>query len=156
MRSTIEHSHQAGFLLLEALIAILLFSVGILGVVAMQGNSIAAVTQSKVRSDAAFLANQAIGQIWSNRTNAATYAYSGSGTPPAGLSSWVQAVQSSLPNAGTYPPTVTVTPVAFAGPPAYTAYQVTVTLRWQTPQEFGASPRPPAHVVSFNTLIPCC
>jgi type IV pilus assembly protein PilV len=151
-----SQSQQHGFLMLEALIAILLFSVGILAVVAMQGTSIATVTQSKVRSDASFLADQVIGQIWANRANAATYAYAGSGTPPAAIANWVQQVQASLPNATTFPPTITVTPTAVVGPPAYTAFQVTVTLRWLMPSEFSATTRPPAHNVSFSTLIPCC
>ena len=96
MSPNMRRSAQRGFLLLEVLIAILLFSIGILAIVSLQGTSIATVTQSKVRSDASFLADQLIGQIWANRANANSYAYAGSGTPPAVLTSWMQAVQTRM------------------------------------------------------------
>ncbi|HTS54530.1 MAG TPA: type IV pilus modification protein PilV [Burkholderiales bacterium] len=155
MTSNIRFKNQRGVLLLEALIGILLFSIGVLAVVALQTAAIKAVTEAKFRSDASFLADQIIGQIWANRTNAATYVYP-VGSPPAAVAAWVNEVQSGLPNAATYPPQVVVTPTAYAGPPAYTAYQVTVTLSWQLPDEFNAVPRPPAHTLTFSTSIPCC
>ena len=49
---------QQGFFLLEALIAILIFSLGILGMVAMGGAAIAAQSDAQYRSDAANLANE--------------------------------------------------------------------------------------------------
>jgi len=146
---------QRGVLLLEALIGILLFSIGILAVVALQGSAIKAVTQAKFRSDASFLADEIIGQIWANRTNAPTYVYP-VGAPPASVAAWVNQVQLSLPNAATYPPTVAVAPTVYGGPPAYTAYQVTVTISWQAPDEFNAVPKPAPHKLTFSTVIPCC
>ena len=53
-------------------------------------------------------------------------------------------------------PVVAIAPTTYAGPPAYTAYQVTVTLSWQMPDEYNTVPRPPAHRLAFTTLIPCC
>jgi type IV pilus assembly protein PilV len=156
MRHHLQFSAQRGALLLEGLIGILLFSIGILAIVSLQGTALKEVTQSKYRSDASFLADQVIGQIWSNRTNAASYAYSGSGTAPSTLTSWIQEVQARLPNSQTYNPKVTVTPTAYPGPPAYTNYQVTITLFWQLPDEFNTTPRPPAHSVTVSTSIPCC
>ena len=155
MTRNLGHTKQRGVLLLEALIGILLFSIGILAVVALQGSATKTVTTAKFRSDASFLADQLIGQIWSNRTNAATYAYAG-GTVPNSLTAWMTEVNGRLPNSANYPPQVVVTPTVYAGPPAYTAYQVNVTLFWQSPDEFNASPRPPAHSLTFSTLIPCC
>jgi type IV pilus assembly protein PilV len=149
------HRKQRGVMLLEALIGILLFSIGILAVVALQGTATKTVTTAKFRSDASFLADQLIGQIWSNRTNAATYAYAG-GAVPASLATWMNEVNGRLPNSVNYPPQIVVTPTAYAGPPAYTAYQVNVTLFWQLPDEFNATPRPPPHSLTFSTLIPCC
>ncbi len=58
---------QQGYVLLEALIAILLFSVGILALVGMQAASINNVSDSKYRTEAGFLADQIIGVIWGNR-----------------------------------------------------------------------------------------
>ena len=55
---------QAGVMLLEALIAILVFSLGILSLVALQATSIKLVGDAKYRTDATLLANRLIGQMW--------------------------------------------------------------------------------------------
>lgn len=57
---------QNGFVLLEGLIAILIFSMAILGVVGMQATAITKASESQYRADAAFLANQLIGQMWAH------------------------------------------------------------------------------------------
>jgi type IV pilus assembly protein PilV len=168
MKTTTARIRQRGVLLLEAMIAILLFSIGVLAVVALQANAIKNVTQSKYRSDAAFLADQLIGQMWANRTNIPSYAYSG-GTPPAVMANWVNQIEDAhtgLPMAATYEPTVTVTSTDYAGPPPYTAYQVSVTVYWQTADDSNAGPqpqvrkkpgsRPPPHSFTATALIPCC
>ena len=53
---------QQGVMLLEALVAILIFTIGIIAVMGMQVASITQVTQAKYRTDARYLANQIIGQ----------------------------------------------------------------------------------------------
>jgi len=58
---------QNGYVLLEALIAILLFSVGILALVGMQAAAVSNVSDSKYRTEAGFMADQIIGVIWGNR-----------------------------------------------------------------------------------------
>lgn len=118
-------ANQQGSMLLEGLIAILIFSMGILAIVGMQATSIKNVADAKYRVDASFLANQVIGQMWVDRTNLALYAYSG-GTVPAKLTTWVAAVQNSLPGASTYPPVIQITGAN---------NQVSVTISWKTPQE---------------------
>ena len=60
-------SIQRGILLLEALIAILLVSFGILGLVALWANSLKNASEAKYRTDASFLANEMIGQMWMDR-----------------------------------------------------------------------------------------
>jgi type IV pilus assembly protein PilV len=156
MERIVRIKNQKGVLLLEAMIAILLFSVGVLAVVGLQANAIKNVAQSKYRADASFLADQIVGQIWANRNNAATYAYAGAGSAPAVAAAWVTQVQQGLPNATTYPPTITVATTNYVGPPTYVAHQITVTVRWQTPDEFSASPRPAAHQYTTSTTITCC
>ena len=81
---------QRGVMLLEALIAILIFSVGILAVVGMQAVAIKDVAQSKYRSDASFLADSLLSQMWTDAGNIAGYAYAGSGTAPSKLTDWVR------------------------------------------------------------------
>jgi hypothetical protein len=65
--------------------------------------------------------------MWVNKGNLASYAFPGTGSPPAAIDNWVTAIQSTLPgvSAGANLPIVDV-----AGS------RVTVTVRWQLP---GAS-----------------
>ena len=68
---------QRGAMLLEALIAILIFSFGVLGIVGLQGNMVKASTDANYRSEAAYIAQQRIGMIWADPGNAATYLENG-------------------------------------------------------------------------------
>jgi len=87
---------QKGSMLLEALIAILIFSMGILALMGMQANAITTVSESKYRSDAGFLANRIIGQIWADRANLASYACNPcttTGTGNADTRAWATEIQ---------------------------------------------------------------
>jgi type IV pilus assembly protein PilV len=123
MRAVREKCREQGVMLLEALIGILIFSIGILALVALHALAIGYASDAKYRSDASFLANELMGQIWIDRPNLATYAYPG-GTAPA-LATWVAKVNNYLPGSGgANAPTVTVD--AATG-------QVDITIRWQPP-----------------------
>ncbi|MFZ5465009.1 MAG: type IV pilus modification PilV family protein [Pseudomonadota bacterium] len=133
------HCSQKGATLLEALIAILIFSLGILGLVALQAVSIKNVTDAGFRADAAFLANQIISQMWAdNPANLAAYAHrpNGGNCAPAGANSgngnvatWLAAVNAALPGAISDRQQIQVG----AG------NLITVTICWQGPQD--AQPR---------------
>ena len=66
-------SAQQGVVLLEALVAILIFSMGVLALVGLQAAMIKNTSDSKYRSEASFIAQQRIGMIWSDPDNAAAY-----------------------------------------------------------------------------------
>ena len=108
---------QQGVMLLEALVAILIFTVGIIAVMGMQAASISQVSAAKYRTDASYLANQIIGRMWVDQPNLATYTSTGS----AGRVAWDAIVAQTLP------PGVGV--IAVAGT------QVTVTIQWRQPSE---------------------
>lgn len=74
---------QNGAVLLEALIAILIFSMGILALVGLQAAMLQNTTDSKFRADASYIAQQQIGRIWADPANAATYVTSNSSLAPA-------------------------------------------------------------------------
>jgi len=76
----LRRDSQSGAMLLEALIAILIFSLGILAVIGLQAQSIRNSAESKYRSDASFLANQLIGRMWADRANLAAYSHRPGGT----------------------------------------------------------------------------
>lgn len=121
-------------MMLEALIGILIFSTGILALIGMQALAIGYSADAKYRADASFLANQILAQMWVDRGNALTsptsaYEYAGSGTVPAALTTWVTAVESTLPRAADYKPIVTVNTDSTSA----NYGQVTVTVRWRPP-----------------------
>ena len=55
---------QTGSVLLEALVAILIFSIGILAIVGLQAASMKNTSLAKSRIDASLIANQRLGEIW--------------------------------------------------------------------------------------------
>jgi type IV pilus assembly protein PilV len=120
---------QQGMMLIEALLGILLFSVGILGLIGLQSVSIKNTTEARFRSQAGYLANQIVGRMWADRANLATYALTSgttcSGTVTAQLKDWLCQVEKSLPGITT----------AAATRPAIavdtTTNTVTVTLHWR-------------------------
>jgi type IV pilus assembly protein PilV len=131
-------------MLLEALLAILIFSMGVLAVVGMQANAIQDLSQSKYRTDASLLADQVMAEMWANSTNLASYSYPGSGAVPPPLQNWVSAVQAKLPGAATFPPSVVLG----------ANNQVTVTVRWRSSRETGLGAAP--HSFQAVAYITCC
>lgn len=117
---------QAGVMLIEALVAILIFTVGILGIVGLQAVSIKQGTDSRYRSDAAMLANQLIGTMWlGNRTVA--YLKANYSTGMSRYATWQAIVDSALPGttlAGNAP-TVTIDDYG----------NVTIQINWIAPNE---------------------
>lgn len=114
-------SAQSGIALIEALISVLLLSLGILGLVGLQANMAANLTDAKYRAEAAFLADQLLGQMWLDQANLVNYAVSGGACSNAyaRCADWLSGVGRQLPNGGAE--------VVLNG----TA--VTITVTWQTP-----------------------
>jgi type IV pilus assembly protein PilV len=87
---------QRGIALIEAMIAILIFAFGVLGLVGLQVAMTRAQGSAKFRADAAFLGSQVIGTMWGDRGNLAKYttATCASYTP---CNEWKTKVASTLP-----------------------------------------------------------
>ena len=135
-------SKQKGIMLLEALLGLLIFSLGILAVVGMQAMAVRTVAESKYRMDASFLANEVMGDMWANRSNLGLYAYAG-GAAPSVLGRWITKVNNTLPGTAANPPNIAIG----AG------NAVTVTIYWQHAEEANQSPPPPPHRYSAITSI---
>jgi type IV pilus assembly protein PilV len=136
---------QQGSILLEALIAFLIFSMGILGVIGLQASAINNTLDARYRTDAAFLANQIIAQMWTDPVTTATgydinSTYSCPSTSPcittngnANTKAWVAQIQGSNTQLPFLPgvtdaanqPTIVIDQVS---------NKVTVTLNWVSPQ----------------------
>jgi type IV pilus assembly protein PilV len=66
-------NYQTGSGLVEQLIALLLFSIGILGLMSMQATAVNHASDAQYRAEASLLANQIIGIMWTDRVNLTTY-----------------------------------------------------------------------------------
>ncbi|HMM53798.1 MAG TPA: type IV pilus modification protein PilV [Candidatus Desulfobacillus sp.] len=74
---------QAGFSMIEVLIALLIFAFGILGMVGLQASSIRYQTDAGYRSEASVIAEEAVARIWVDRANLTGHLTAG--TPIASL-----------------------------------------------------------------------
>ena len=119
---------QDGIMLLEALIGILIFSIGILAMLGMQAVGMRATIDAKFRSEASFLANELVGIMWGDAANLTNYATANCASVPRCLA-WRDRVAGLLPQAtGANAPTIVV-----AG------RQVTIAVLWQRPGETTVS-----------------
>jgi type IV pilus assembly protein PilV len=95
------NKQQAGVMLIEALIGILIFSIGILALLGMQGTAVKNTTDAKYRSEAAFLATQIAGQMWVDDKDKLARYNTADPTPYAPRDSWVNNVSALLPGVAT-------------------------------------------------------
>ena len=143
MRNEIRRSSQSGSVLLEAFIAIVLFSVGMLSLVGVQAAALKHSSESKNRVEAAYLANQIIAQMWAdNPANLASYVHNptggacnfgGGASANANVTAWIG-------NAATYGTVAASLPGATAARQQITIGAnnvVTVTVCWQSPGDTG-------------------
>lgn len=116
---------QNGFSMLEALVTLLIVSLGLLGIAGIIANSLKVNQGAQARSQASWLANDIIDRMRANRTTAEAGAYTlaSCAAAPAGgsvanddLSQWCAAVAAELPS-GT-------------GSVALAVSKVTVTVQW--------------------------
>ena len=126
---------DAGFMLLECLMAILIVSFGVIGVMNLQANAIVETRDAGMRSKAGLLADEMVGILWADRANLPSYAMndaaasvacgtgSNASSKPA-VQQWLEKVK-TLPLAGSYAQSISV-----AGNNV-----VTVRLCWKGPQD---------------------
>jgi type IV pilus assembly protein PilV len=118
---------QQGSYLLEALIAILIVAIGVLGVVGLYVRSIQNVDDAKFRGEAALLVNTLVGQMWTSDTSfASLQAKFDSGIGGAGYTEFAAMVAQRMPNS--VPPTVVV-----AAGSTLTSTDVLITVQWIHP-----------------------
>jgi type IV pilus assembly protein PilV len=128
---------QEGVMLIEALLGLLIFSIGILAMIGMQTMAMRATIDSKYRSEASFLANEIIGIMWGDTNDLAGYATSSACTKAA-CADWLTKVGTTLPDAtGANAPTIVVA-----------TRQVTVTVLWKRPGEPAGTPNSQHEVVA--------
>jgi type IV pilus assembly protein PilV len=146
---------QQGSFILEALIAILIFFMGIIGLVALQATAIATTTDTRYRGEANQYVNRILSAIQGNvvrtgadnfRNNLDTFAHDPTGGDPgpdscvfsggasanAIVTTWITDL-SGAASAGRLPEAVAQIRVTWLAPAPSTANQVRVVLCWRQP-----------------------
>lgn len=96
-----------GFFILEALIAVLIFSIGIVGLLKTQTDSIDATSNAQFRGDATYMAKNLISKITIDKDNINSYV-SGS---HVNYQTWLTELEQTLPGVSENPPVLTLTTV---------------------------------------------
>jgi type IV pilus assembly protein PilV len=123
LNKRINRQASKGIALIEALVAILILSIGILGLVGLQASMTRSQSSAKYRADAADLASEIIGTMWLDIPNLPNYATPACVSPHC--QEWLGKVSAGLPN-GVGQMSVTATP---------TSSQVALTVTWSVPAE---------------------
>lgn len=90
-----------GMAILEAMVGMLIFAFGVLGIVGLQANMTKAQASTKYRAEAANLAYELVGRMWADApANLPSYA-SGNCAKYVGCSDWDAKVKTMLPAAQT-------------------------------------------------------
>ena len=122
---------QSGAFLLEAMVGVLIFAFGILGLVGLQAVAIRNTNDLQYRGEAIQIANAAMGRMWTmDRANLKTMYEGDAGTGGSGYVALKEAAERLPGVTGNDPLAPTVTVVD--GPTA-NSNLVTVTIRWQLP-----------------------
>ena len=142
-----ERPTGRGFMLIEVLVALLIFAIGVLGLVGLQVIAIQQSGLARSRSDAALLADDLIGRMWVSDHAALSQDFSSAagGTP---YLEWQSQVNAALPGAAEHPPLVSIDEVAplpagslpLAAADLTPSKLVTITLRWKATSDPPADP----------------
>ena len=112
----IDYRKQAGVVLIEALLGILIFSIGILALIGMQSVAVKNTIDARYRTEAAYLANSILSQIRLDMANITLYPDSNTANyvPRA---TWRNQVEATLPGikiaSAQRVPTISTTPPCF-------------------------------------------
>jgi type IV pilus assembly protein PilV len=97
LRKPSASSH--GFVLIEVLVAGLIFTFGVLGIIGLQVQMTRSQTISKYRADAVNLTQELVGLMWSDFTDVPSFATNCSSNPRC--ANWQAKVERELPGAQT-------------------------------------------------------
>lgn len=142
-----RHSHSRstraarGIVLIDALVAIVIFSICIVGMVSLQASAVTMTSGANYRINAAMLTDQVIAQMWGDTSSVLIGDFQGSnGSGGTKYTSWASAIDcgstnpstNCLPGAKANPPSIAITTTSASRP---NDYQVTVTVYWKAPDD---------------------
>ena len=73
-KTAVSIKSEQGVVLIEVMIAVLIFSMGILAVAGLQAAMVKNTSDSKYRADASFIAQQSLGKMWADPAHLSVYA----------------------------------------------------------------------------------
>jgi type IV pilus assembly protein PilV len=125
---------QRGAFLLEALIGILIFSLGVLGIVGLQARAIRFTNDAEFRAEAMYLANSLISQMWTDDRALLKTKYDSTVVGAAGYTAFKAKVHTALAGATILPePIVNVDGPLLPQANSATSNVVQVQIFWQMP-----------------------
>lgn len=113
---------QRGVALLEALIAILLLAIGLLGTIGLQARAYSALSEATMRAEATLATEKLLGVMGNDQANIGKYALAAGATPSARLEAWHKDLQKSIPNAKAV--------IAVAQAKKVAGWEVDMTIKW--------------------------
>lgn len=116
-----KKSKQKGIFIVDAMIGLIIFTIGVLGILKFQGETIVATSQSQYRITASFLADSLINSMWLERDKVATFT---SNNPS--YNNWLTQVNNNLPGSLTNEPVVTITDEG------NNIYHIQVEIKWRS------------------------
>jgi type IV pilus assembly protein PilV len=113
---------QRGVVLLEALLAILILAIGLLGAIGLQARAYSALSDADIRGEATIATERLAGTMNNDALNLADYALVANGVPSVRLASWYGATLAAMPGA--------IIVIAVIAAPDLSSSEVRATINW--------------------------
>jgi type IV pilus assembly protein PilV len=115
-------TRQSGIALLEALIAVMILGIGLLGTIGLQARAFSALSDAGMRAEATIASEKLLGIMSNDLPNAAQYGLAAGAVPTPVLSDWYNETRSAIPGA--------VIAVTVGAPGATDRTQVDIVISW--------------------------
>ena len=134
--SQLRRRTQRGMAMVEAMIAVVILAIGVIGTLGLQMYSQRALNEAGMRSEATIAATELIGVMNADPANLSEYALSADGTPGERIAPWHDALQALLPGASAV--------VEVSDPDDAGLTEVVIQIQWK---------RDPAEAVNTHRIV---
>jgi len=99
MKTMPTQRRQSGIALLEAMLAIVILGIGLLGTVGLQARAYSALSDAGMRVEATIAGEKLLGVMTADAANLAAYTLAEDGTPGAAIAPWLAETRAAIPGA---------------------------------------------------------